>query len=602
MKHYNSKLICFIGLLILMFIQTSCSDSEKESVAESKKLNQIFDEYFEETLKLYPTYATYIGDNRYDDRLQNDASITLRNADKNLSIKYLKKISAINRNLLQGQDKISYDIFESDMQLNIEYYQYSFYLIPIDQMNSWASYFAVLGSGSDIQPFKIVKDYYNFLSRVNDFQALIDTTIDNMKEGIKTGVVQPKILMAKCLPQIKEHVVKNVNQSIFYRPISNMPSNFSKEDKKNLTSAYTKMIQNQIIPTYSKLYNFIKDEYIPHCRESIAFSDLPNGKQWYAYLIKRQTTTNMSPDEIYQIGLEEVARIKKEMEKVKEQVGYKGDLKSFFNFLRTNPKFYYTKSEDLLAGYEQIKKKVDPQLSKLFGIIPKTNYEIKPVEEFMAKTEPAARYMGPSEDGKRAGIFYVNTYDLKSRPKYDMESLSLHEASPGHHFQISIQQGQKGLPKFRRFEFYNSYVEGWALYSEGLGKDLGLYTDPYQYFGNLSDEIFRAIRLVVDVGIHTKGWSREKAINYLLDNCALTKTDAVAEIERYIAWPGQALAYKIGQLKISELRSRAEKELGSKFKIRNFHDEILNDGALPLDVLDSKIQEWINSEKLASNN
>ena len=415
-----------------------------------------------------------------------------------------------------------------------------------------------------------------------------------MKRGMKIGVVQPKILMEKYLPQAKDQLVNNVEESIFYKPIINIPTEFSSEDKKRLTNVYSQMITNQIIPTYRKLYNFIKAEYIPHCRETLAFSDLPNGKNWYSFLVKSQTTTNLTPDEIFQIGLKEVARIKEEMERVKKQTGYKGDLKSFIKYLRTDTQFYYKKPEDLLNGFEQIRKRVDPQLPKLFGTIPKANYEIKPVEEFMAKSHSAASYSGPSEDGSRKGIFYVNTYDIKSRPKYDMESLSLHEASPGHHFQSSIQQEQKNLPKFRRFEFFMAYSEGWALYCEGLGKELGIYTDPYQYFGRLSNEIFRAIRLVVDVGMHTNGWSREKALNYLLENSAITKTDAIAEIERYIAWPGQALAYKIGQLKIAELRIRAEKQLKGKFDIRDFHDQVLNGGALPLEILDIKIQEWID--------
>lgn len=587
----------FIGLIIICFalLQFTCSKVENPTAQESKKVNNLFEDYFEEMIQLFPLNATYIGDDRYDNKFANDISGVHREKQRLLLNKYLDRISKINRELLQGQDRLSYDIFKHDMEVGIEELQFKDNLLPIDQFSSTPAFFAQMGAGTSIQPFKTVKDYDNFLERITGFQIWVDTAIDNMKQGIKLGIVQPKILMEKFQPQIKAQLVNDIKESVFYRPIKNIPTEFSDEDKNRLTQAYSKAIKNQLIPTYQKLYDFVEGEYIPKCRETVGFTELPNGEAWYTFKVKESTTTNLTPEEIFQIGMDEVERIKVEMEATKNKTGFKGDLVSFFVYLRGNPKFYYSKTEDLLNGYEKIKERVDPNLPTLFGLIPKVNYEIRPIESFVAESEAAARYMGPSADGSRPGVFYVNTHDLKARPIYDMESLSLHEASPGHHFQISIQQEQD-IPKFRRFGGYTAYIEGWALYAEGLGKELGLYTDPYQYFGKLSNEIWRAVRLVVDVGMHAKGWSREKALQFMMDNIAITQRDAVAEVERYIAWPGQALAYKIGQLKILELRTKAQEKLGDRFDIKAFHDEILKDGALPLDVLETKMNEWINKQ------
>ena len=587
-------LIVFL-VICFAFFQFNCGNVKEQQAQESQKVNQLFEDYFEEMIQLFPVYATYIGDDRYDDKFADDISEEHREKQRELANKYLDRISKINRDLLQGQDRLSYDIFKRDMEMGIEELQFKDNLIPVDQFSSTPAFFAQMGAGSSIHPFKTIEDYDNFLGRITGFQKWVDTAIDNMRQGIELGIVQPKILMEKFQPQIKAQLVKDVKESVFYRPIQNFPDGFSDEDKSRLTKAYSEAIKNELIPTYQKLYDFVENEYIPHCRESVGFTSLPDGKDWYAFKVKKSTTTSLTPEEIFQIGMNEVQRIKAEMETVKNETGFKGDLKSFFTYLRTNPKFYYTKTEDLLNGYEQIRARVDPELPKLFGLIPKVNYEIRPMEEFVAESDASARYMGPSADGSRPGVFYVNTHDLKARPIYDMESISLHEASPGHHFQISIQQEQN-LPKFRRFGGYTAYVEGWALYAEGLGKELGLYEDPYQYFGKLSNEIWRAVRLVVDVGMHAKGWSREKALQFMLDNIAITKTDAVAEVERYIAIPGQALAYKIGQLKITEIRTKAQEKLGAKFDIKAFHDEILKDGALPLDVLETKMDEWIEKQ------
>jgi uncharacterized protein (DUF885 family) len=564
---------------------------------ESQKLNKIFEEYFEELIRLFPVFATYIGDRRYDDKFANDISENHRNQQKGLFNKCLSQISEIDRNLLQGQDRLSYDIFKRDMILSLEGFQFNDHLIPVNQFHSTPTFFAELGSGGSLHPFKTVKDYDNFLERIKGFEVWVDTAIANMRKGSELGIVQPRILMEKTLPQFEAHVVKDVKESLFYKPITNLPSGFSGKEKTRLIGAYSQAIEKRIVPTYKKLYDFIKDEYLSECRETIGFSDLPDGEKWYAYEVKRLTTTNLTPEEIFEIGINEIKRIEKEVTCVKEQVGFKGKMQDFFDYLKREEKFYFTDKKALLNGYEELRDKVDSKVPKLFKLIPRAGYEMKPVEKFREKTAAGAQYMGATPDGSRPGVFYVNTYDLKAHPKYGMTTLFLHEVSPGHHFQISLQHEQKDLPKFRRFGVYTAYVEGWALYAERLGKEMGLYSDPYQYYGNLSAEMFRAVRLVVDVGMHMKGWSREKALAFFMENLSAVESESIAEIERYIAIPGQALSYKIGQLKISRMRTKAEKELGSKFDIKAFHDEILRDGALPLDVLEVKVIDWIEEQR-----
>ena len=602
--HYSRIL-----LIIMMAFFVSCSGAYQQKRAEdmavdkkdvyqleSEKLNVHFETYFDEFIELNPIYATFIGDDRYDDKLANGLSVEYRTKEVALYNKYAEIVSSIDRNLLEGQDRLSYDIFLEQMENNIEGSQFESHLLPINQFRSRPSFMAQLGSGKSIHPFKTVKNYEDFLGRIESFETWVDTAIFYIREGIKRGIVQPKILIEKTYPQFEAHVVDDAEESIFYTPITNFPEEFSEEDKSRLTESYTDAIRNKIVPSYKKLAEFIKDEYLPNGRTSIGLSDLPNGAKWYAYRVKSITTTSLDPLEIHEIGLNEVKRIRTEIEKVMEQVGFKGTLSEFFESLKTDPQHYYDKEEDLIAGYGTIRDRVDPELTKLFSVLPKADYEIRPVEAFRAKTAAGGSYMAPSPDGSRPGVFYANTYDLSARPKYSMEALFLHEASPGHHFQIAMQFEQKDLPKFRRFGGYTAYTEGWALYAEGLGKELGIYTDPYQYYGRFAAEIFRAIRLVVDTGMHSKGWSREEALDYLYENSGSAETRAVAEIERYLAIPGQALAYKIGQMKILELKEYSKDNLGEKFDIREFHNVVLKDGALPLSVLEIKVKEWVNSQ------
>jgi uncharacterized protein (DUF885 family) len=426
----------------------------------------------------------------------------------------------------------------------------------------------------------------------------MDQAIVNMREGAARGVVQPRPVMEKVLVQLEAMVVERPEDSLFFTPVAKFPEAIAPADRERLTAAYTAAIRDEVVPAFRRLRDFVRDEYLPKTRSTVAWSALPDGAAWYAFYVQEHTTTTLTPEEIHQVGLGEVARILGEMDQVRRTVGFEGDLEAFFTHLETDPKFYYTNGEDLLAGYRELKVRIDAALPKVFSVFPKADYELREVEAFRAQSAAGASYQQPSADGSRPGIFYVNTYNLKAQPKFGMETLSLHEASPGHHFQVAIQQELEDLPRFRRFGGdYTAYVEGWALYAEYLGRELGLFTDPYQWFGRLNDEQLRAMRLVVDTGLHAKGWTREQAIQYMLDNSTLAPSDVESEVERYIAWPGQALGYKVGDLRIQALRRRAEAELGPKFDLRDFHREVLSDGAVPMDVLESKIERWIAAHK-----
>ena len=365
-----------------------------------------------------------------------------------------------------------------------------------------------------------------------------------------------------------------------------------------ITAEYTRTLDGTLLPAYKRLRDFVRDEYLPKTRSTVAWSALPDGEAWYAFYAQEHTTTTMTADEIHQLGLREVKRILGEMDNVRQTVGFKGDLDAFFTFLETDPQFYFTKGDDLVQGYRELKLRIDAALPKVFSVFPKADYEVREVEAFRAQSSAGAYYQQPSADGSRPGIFYVNTFNLKAQPKFGMETLSLHEASPGHHFQVTIQQELEGVPRFRRFGGdYTAYVEGWALYAESLGRELGLFTDPYQWYGRLNDEQLRAMRLVVDTGLHAKGWTREQAIKFMLDNSTMAESDVVSEVERYIAWPGQALGYKVGDLRIQGLRHQAEQALGPKFDLRDFHREVLSDGAVPMDVLEAKVDRWIAAHR-----
>ncbi len=571
----------------------------QDAGSAEQRLTQLVEEYWEEFLVLNPLNATFFGDNRYNDRLENNIGQQYQAEYLALQREYVEKLQKIDPAQLAGQARLTYDIFKLDRDLAIEGFHFPGELVPINQSFSMPSLFAQMGATGGVHPFATVKDYEDWLKRVNDFVTWVDQSIVNMRAGVTKGIVQPRVVMERVLPQLEPLVVADPAQSLFYRPVAQFPESFSQQDRERLTAAFAKAIDAQIVPAYRRLHAFIRDEYLPRTRATVGLAGLPQGPQWYAYLVRLQTTTTMTPEQIHELGLKEVARIRGEMEQVIGQVGFKGGLAEFFAQLRSDPRFYYTTPDNLLNGYRALKSKAAEAAPRLFAVAPKADFEIRAVEEFRARSAPTASYRPATPDGVRPGVFYVNTFDLKSRPRYSMQAIYLHEAVPGHHFQFSIQQELESLPRFRRFGSYTAYGEGWGLYSESLGKELGFYSDPYDYFGALGAEIFRAVRLVVDTGLHAKGWSREQAIEYMSANAPVGATDAVSEIERYIAVPGQALAYKIGELKLKELRARAAARLGSDFDVREFHTQVLIDGALPLDVLEAKIERWLMGEAAA---
>jgi len=591
----------------------SGTDSTASSLANVKDVNKLFELYWEENAKLFPLEATTQGDNRYNDQLPNDVSRAFRQNLVSFYQKYLNQLKKFDRAKLAANDKISYDIFQYDLENRLEGLKLNTWMMPFQQFWGLPISMGQYGSGEGVQPFKTAKDYDNWLGRVHGFTVWADTAISNFRQGMQAGVVLPKTLVQKMVPQMRDLVVTDPTKSLFYGPINKMPADISAADKQRITAAYKKAIMEELVPTYKKLGDFLEKEYLPKARPSTGISAIPNGPEIYRYYVKTWTTTDKTPEEIYQTGLKEVARIRGEMEKVKAQVGFQGDLKAFFANLKEDPKLMpFKQPEDVLNAFRSIQAKITPNLSKMFGRTPKTPFEIRQTEAFRAASA-SAEYNQGSPDGSRPGIFYVPILDAtKFNVTSGMESLFLHEAIPGHHYQISLQQENTDLPKFRRFAWYGAMGEGWALYTESLGKELGLYTDPYQYMGALGDEMHRAIRLVVDVGMHTKNMSREEAIKYMMANEAISEEGATAEIERYMAIPGQALSYKIGAIKIREMRAKYASQLGAHpdqlrekyagqnrehFNLANFHDELLKDGVMPLAVLERKMDNWAASEK-----
>ena len=576
--------------------QVSVTAEPDIEVSTSAQLAELVDEYFERHLELNPLRATRIGDDRYNDRFANNLGPEHRTATTAVNNEFLARLLELDAGELEGQDVVTYGSFKLSREMELEADQYPSYLQPISQRANFATSFVQLGGGSNLHPFKTVKDYDDFLDRIDGFLVLADQAIDNMRMGMEQGVVQPRVLMEQALPQLGSQIVSSAEESGFYTPVKNMPEDFSDADRARLETAYREAIENKIIPTYEKLHNFVREEYMGKTREAVSLTALPNGEAWYAYRVRLITTTDLNPDQIHQIGLDEVSRIHDEMQAVMQEVNFEGDLQAFFEFLNTDDQFYYDEPEQLIQGYRDMSDDISSLAPKLFNVFPKAGFEVRRVEAFRERAAGGASYTAGTPDGSRPGVFYANTYNIKARPKWTMESLFLHEAIPGHHFQRSIQQEVEDMPRFRRFGGYSVYSEGWGLYAEALGKELGVYTDPYQYFGMLNGELWRAIRLVSDTGLHAKGWSRQDALDYMFANSAVSEPRARSEVDRHIAVPGSVLAYKIGQLKIQELRTRAEERLGNNFDIRAFHTEVLIDGPLPLNLLDAKINRWIEMQ------
>ncbi len=590
-----------LSLFTISLLLISCKEETKKEVV-TQQPNQQFDtllkEYNEGKLQLNPINATYAGDNRFNDLFPNTLSDAYSLKTKDFFTNYKAKLAEFSNNELSESQQMSKAVlaWDCDMALSQNSFKNDM-LLPINQMWTVNLTMGQLASGSSAQPFKTVKDYENWLSRLDKYNVWLQFARKRMAQGIKQGYVLPKSLIKKVIPQFTTLAETPVKDHLFYAPVKNFPEKFSTEDQDQLTKAYTKILTKKLIPSFKAMASFLATDYLKAGLESSGISAIPEGEAYYKHAIKNYTTTNMTADEIHQLGLKEVARILSEMDKVKQQVGFEGDLKAFFNFVRNNKELMpYTKPEEIIKNFNAIHDKMKPQLEKLFGNKPKTPFIVKQTEKFR-EASASAEYNPGSLDGTRPGVFYTPIPDASKYNVFSDEALFLHEAIPGHHYQISLTQENKELPDFRKTLWYSAYGEGWALYTENLGKELGLYTDPYQYFGMLGMEMHRAIRLVVDTGMHAKGWSREKAIQYSLDNEAESEASIISEIERYMANPGQALSYKIGQLKIRELRAKAKQALGAKFDIREFHNQVLETGCIPLALLESKIDKWIATNK-----
>jgi uncharacterized protein (DUF885 family) len=570
--------------------------------AASDTLKKLFADSDEGDLKLSPISAMFRGDMRYADQFGDYITDDYLAATRAKAQNELAQLLAIDRTALTPKEQIAYDVFRYQTEFGLSATDKGitriFQRLPIDHFNGVHGFFPDLSSGQSAAPFKTVADYENNLKRWDGFILFLERATAMMQDGMAQGYVQPKVVTENVIGQLDTQLKTPIDKSPYMMPVAAFPKAFSESDKARLTADYTKAMSEKMMPAYQRLRDFMAQKYLPASRAAKpGLISMKDGPKVYEYLIEQHTTTKMSAEEIHQIGLSEVARILKGMEEVKAAVGFKGTLKQFFDHIRTDPKFKFKTKQALIDSYWDVDRRLKAEIPKLFSLVPKSPLDIRAVPDFLEKNQAGAYYQQGTPDGSRPGVFYVNTYDLPSRTSPGVETLFLHEAAPGHHFQISLAQEDESLPPFMRFGGNTAYVEGWALYAESLGTELGLFKDPYQLQGRYDDEMLRAMRLVVDTGLHAKGWTREQAIKYMLDNSAMGKTDATSEVERYIAIPGQALAYKIGQLKIRELRTRAEQALGDKFDIRGFHAEVLNTGALPLSVLESKIDNWIESRK-----
>lgn len=571
-------------LLVMVTPTTWCAEPN----AATKQLHSLFDTEWELGLKEAPTFATHLGDKRYDN-LWPDVSLTAIERRFQHQKAVLQQLLAISGDELSTQDKLNAALFRNQLEIDIAARPFQGFLMPLDMRGGIQDE----GSVADVIAFDAVSDYENWLARIRAFPVYLNQTIDLMREGVRQKIVQPQIVMQRVPAQIKRQIVDDPTNSLFYKPLKSFPASIAKADQERLQMEAQDAIREHIVPSYKKFAEFFDKEYFPNCLTNVGAWQLPQGEKFYAHCARSFTTTSLTPDEIHEIGLKEVARIRGEMERIKEKVKFQGSLLEFFEHLRHAPEFYFTDAKDLLTAYQAFCKRVDPQLPKLFKTLPRIPYGVEPIPEHMAPDTTAAYYRQPAADGSRAGAYFVNLYKPEARPKYEIAALSLHEAVPGHHLQIAIATELQDVPEFRKQTGFTAFVEGWALYSESLGEELGVYDDPYSKFGQLTYEIWRAIRLVVDTGLHHKRWTREQAIDYFRQNSAKTELDIVNEVDRYIGWPGQALAYKIGELKIKELRDRAKTKLGPRYDQRTFHDVILRNGAVPLDVLETQVDQWI---------
>lgn len=570
---------------------TSAGDKTQPSAAGAA-LHRLFDAEWDYAMEQNPVWASLLGDRRWNDRWDDESLAAIQKRHEH-DLAVLEKLKHIDRAQLSPADQLNYGLFQRNYRFSAEGFKFHTYLMPVNQMGGIQD----VNEVADALRFETVKDYDDWIARLRAFPILMQQTMALMRGGMSERMMLPKIIMERVTPELDRQIVSDPQASPFYAPFKQFADSIPAADRERLAKEAQSAIAEAVVPSFRQFRGFYVNEYLPACFDQVGIWQVPHGDELYAFRAREETTTNLTPQEIHEIGLKEVARIRGEMQTVMERAGFKGSLEEFFQFLRTDPQFYYKDPKDLFEAYQATAKTIDPRLVKIFRVLPRTPYGVEAIPAESAPVQTTAYYRNPAADGSRAGTYFVNLYKPETRPKWEMMALTLHESVPGHHLQLSLAMEQGEIPKFRRHGGYTAFVEGWGLYAESLGEEMGLYDDPYSKFGELTYDMWRAVRLVVDTGMHTMKWDRERAIHFFLENAPKTELDVTNEIDRYIAWPGQALAYKIGQLKIKELRARAGRELGDKFDLREFHNVVLSAGALPLDTLEQRVDAWIASQK-----
>jgi len=584
----------FRYLIVVLGILMLAPSAFSQDAVSTKTLHDLFAREWEYGLQENPTRASQLGDRRWNDRWR-DLSLEAIKRRHAHAREVVAELAKIDRARLSAADQLNYDLFKKDYESGIEEFKFRWYLVPLNQRGG----IQTENELADSLRFETVKDYQDWIARINAFPAYMDQTIALMREGIAAKMLLPKVIMQRVPAQIDKQIVANPEQSPFYKPFKRFPNGIVVREQERLMREALLAIATNVIPSYQRFKKFFVEEYLPASYDEVGAWQMPEGEAMYAFFVRKYTTTNVTPREVHEKGLSEVKRIHAAMQEVMDQVGFKGTFQEFFTFLRTDQRFYYKTPEELFAAYQALAKRIDPNLVKVFRKLPRMPYGVEPIPSAIAPDTTTAYYRQPAADGSRAGTYFVNLFQPEARPKWEMMALSLHESVPGHHLQIALAQEQGDIPNFRRYGGYTAFTEGWGLYAESLGQEMGLYDDPYAKFGQLTYEMWRAVRLVVDTGMHQMHWSRKQAIDYFMENAPKQQLDIINEIDRYIAWPGQALAYKTGELKIKELRERAHRELGSSFDLREFHEVVLGSGAVPLDVLERNVVEWIAKKKKA---
>ena len=579
-------------LVLMAFFFFAAALTASGQQPASKALHDLFTSEWDYDMQQHPEEASNLGDRRWNDRWSDESMEAIASRDAH-NQDVLARLAKIDRSGLSAADQLNYDLFKKQYTNRIERYHYRWFLLPLNQREG----IQTIDELADALRFETVKDYEDWIARLNRFPVLMDQTMALMRQGIKERMVHPKIIMQRIPAQIDKQIVTDPSRSGFYKPFEHFSSQISSADQQRLRSAAQQAVAQQIVPAFQKFKQFFVSEYLPACYDQVGAWQLPRGDELYAFFVREFTTTNATPEQVHQTGLREVERIRSEMQQIMEQTRFKGTRQEFFKFLRTDPQFFYKTPEELFEAYKAMAKTIDPNLVKLFRTLPRQPYGVEAIPAVAAPDTTTAYYRPGAPDGSRAGTYFVNLYKPETRPKWEMLALTLHESVPGHHLQLARAQEMGEMPMFRRVGGYTAFVEGWGLYAESLGDEMGLYSDPYAKFGQLTYEMWRAVRLVVDTGIHAKHWTREQAINYFMDNAPKQELDITNEVDRYIAWPGQSLAYKTGELKIKELRARARQQLGEKFDVKEFHDVVLGSGALPLDLLERNVNDWITAKQ-----